>query len=156
HEAAGHWDMNDGNQPTDNPSGDSHMVTNKTLFQGELAPGQSWDVVFMIMEEDGGTTKTAQEAAAGILTQSKNPYAAAAGVLLAALTKIGFFVNDTDDYIGSFGVHITSDAAIQWRAIDRVSGEIPNVNNLGDREHEFRMNGDGSNYVGWYRFLSSQ
>jgi hypothetical protein len=156
HLSAGHWDMNDGDQSTDNPSGDSRKITGKSLFQGELGPGQSWDVVFMIMEEDGGTTKKAQQVAAGVLAKSENPFAVAAGALLSILTEIGFFIDDSDDYIGSFGVHITSGAGVQWRAIDRVSSEKSNINNLGDREHEFRMHGDGSNYVGWYRFLSSQ
>src|SRR5262245_48728669 len=72
-----HWDMNDGNQPTDNPNGDSHRITNKTLFVADLQPGQSCDVVFMVMEEDGGTSQQIQAIAAQVLQQTGNPYAVA-------------------------------------------------------------------------------
>lgn len=49
----GHWDMNDGDQPTDNPHGDSHCVSQKSLFTGDLPLGQSWSLAIMMMELSG-------------------------------------------------------------------------------------------------------
>ena len=148
HSAAGHWDMNDGNQPTDNPSGDSRRITNKQLFIGDVSPGQRWDVVILIMEEDGGNSKKWQEAASAAAIESGNPYAIAGGVILATFTKLfGGIVNDTDDYIGSFAVSIANNGGnvtTDWRAIDRVSSS------QGAEEREFGMNGDGSAYIGTY------
>jgi hypothetical protein len=142
-----HWDMNDGNQPTDNPNGDSHRITNKTIFVGDLTPGQSWDVLFMVMEEDGGTTKTVQEIGAGFLVESGNPYAIAGGVALGILTSLGLFIRDTDDYIGSFAVHIVNENGairVVWRTVDRVFAQYTFKNGF-----EFDMNGDGSLYKAW-------
>jgi hypothetical protein len=149
-----HWDMNDGDQPTDNPSGDSHMITKKPLFAGELSAGQSWDVVVAIMEEDGGNSKQAQEAASDLLIASANPFAVTGGILLKAITNAGLkFINDTDDFIGSFAVHIANDNGtikVTWNSVDRVKSEITGIDNMADRGHEYRMLGDDSDYVGWY------
>jgi hypothetical protein len=150
-----HWDMNDGDQPTDNPRGDSHVITDKTLFTHTLADGQSWELVFLVMEEDGGTTATVQKLGALLLVNSRNPYLVAHGVLLGILTQLGFYKTDTDDYIGSFGVRIMNRGGqfnVQWRPISRVSGERANVDGTGGYSHEFSMNGDGSRYVGRYLF----
>ena len=77
----GHWDMNDGDQPTDNPTGDSHCITNKTLLVTELSEGGTLDAAIMVMEEDGGSLKQFQEVAAQALLQSGNPYAVGAGAM---------------------------------------------------------------------------
>jgi hypothetical protein len=150
-----HWDMNDGDQPTDNPNGDAHCRTNKNLFTGEIPAGQSWDVVVLVMEEDGGTSAQWQRAASSAAIKSGNPYAIAAGSILAVYTSLfGAIINDTDDYIGSFAAHITNDCGsihVDWRPIDRVAHMIPDPNYPGNaNRREFRMNGDGSNHVGWY------
>lgn len=149
-----HWDMNDGNQPTDNPRGDSHCITNKLLMQGDLAEGQSWDVSVTVMEEDGGTGKPAQEVAAALLAESGDPYAASAGTILGILTRLGFFYTDTDDWMGSFGVRITNkqgQTEVSWNPKERMVHSIPDPEAPSNpRRREFRMNGDGSNYVGWF------
>jgi hypothetical protein len=147
----GHWDMNDGGQPTDNPNGDSHCITNKSLFSGDLTPGQAWDVIVSVMEEDGGNTRDAQEAAAAMAASSGDPFAMT-GPALMNLTKNSNFVVDTDDYVGSFAVHIANNGGIityQWRGIDRV-GSVDAAHD-GGVQHEYRFVGDGSNYVGWFR-----
>jgi hypothetical protein len=150
-----HWDMNDGDQPTNNSNGDSHIIANKALFSRELPDGQTWEVIFMIMEEDGGTTETAQTIAAKILKNVDNPYAVAGGFVLDGLTRLGVYATDTDDFIGAFAVRITNQAgkmSVEWKALDRVASELANIDGLRDNGHEFRMNGDDSNYVGWYHF----
>jgi hypothetical protein len=150
-----HWDMNDGDQPTDNPDGDAHCRTNKTLFTGEIGPGQSWDLTVLVMEEDGGNSAQWQRAASTAAIRSGNPFAVAGGAILAVYTELfGGIVNDTDDYIGSFAVHITNDnnnIRVDWKPLDRVDHMIPDPNDGGNpNRREFRMNGDGTNYVGWY------
>jgi hypothetical protein len=143
----GHWNMNDGNQPTDAPEGDSHRITNKVMFTGDLQPGESWDVVFMVMEEDGGSSKTAQAGAADMLSHTGNPFAVLGGLLLGALNALGFWIDDTDDYIGSFATHITNDGGsinVIWRTVDRVTDQYKYKNGW-----EFDMNGDGSSYKLW-------
>lgn len=150
--ATGHWDVNDGNQPNDNPSGDSHCITNKPLFSGELLPGQAWDVIVSLMEEDGGNTKSAQQAAAALAASSGDPYAVAGGALIGLLTAAGVSINDTDDFLGSFVIHIANNngnITHQWKGIDRI-GHI-NRDLHGGVGHEYRFNGDGSDYVAWFR-----
>lgn len=150
-----HWDMNDGDQPTNNSSGDSHIIAGKDLFVAELPQGQTWEVLFTIREEDNGNTAKAQAAAAALLVNSRNPYAAGAGAILGALTVAGMRVDDTDDTIGSFGAQIYNDKGnliMTWKNVDRVASEIVGTDGRGNNGHEFRMNGDGSNYVGWYHF----
>lgn len=144
-----HWDMNDGNQPTDNPSGDSHRITNKSIFMSDVAPGESWDVVITILEEDGGSSQTTQQIGAAILASSGNPYAVAAGTLLTILTELGVYVHDTDDYIGSFSAHVSNDGGqvnVAFRPIDRCFGQYPYHGN----GHEYDFNGDGSSYKCWF------
>lgn len=149
-----HWDMNDGNQPTDNPSGDSHCITGKSLFSGDLAPGQSWNLSVTVMEEDGGTTKTAQQVVGALLIETGDPYAAAAGTIIGGLAKLGVFITDTDDWPGSIGVRISNNNGslrTEWRSKERIVDSIPDPDDKGNpNKREFRMNGDGSNYVAWF------
>jgi hypothetical protein len=148
-----HWDMNDGDQPTDNPSGDSHCIKNKPLFTGELAPGQAWDVIVSIMEEDGGNTKQAQEVLAALGESSGDPFLMTGGAVVGLLTKLGVSVNDTDDYIGSWVLHVSNEngnITHQWKGIDRI-GHIDRDVNGDHKGHEYRFNGDGSDYVGWFK-----
>lgn len=94
-----------------------------------------------MMEEDGGTSTEFQGAAATVLMATGNPYTHGAGVVLGALTKLGFFLTDSDDYIGSFGVQITNNndsISVDWKPTDPLM-------------REFRFNGDNSNYVGWFQ-----
>lgn len=150
------WDMNDGGQPTDNPNGDSHIITNRLLFSGDLAQGQSWNLVFILMEKDGATTATAQDVTSYLLTSSSNPYQIAVGGILSALTFLGLYKTDTDDYIGSFAVCIKNMGGVisaDWLPKDNVIDDVTPQRdpNVGPNGHGFRMNGDGSNYFGWYR-----
>lgn len=148
-----HWDMNDGKQGTNNPSGDSHCIADKDLFTRSMQEGDQWDLLFLIMEEDGGSTKTAQDIATGILAQTGNPYAIGGAAVLQVLTQLGIYLDNTDDYIGSFGVQLSCAAGLvtaAWRGVDRYTIAQPNTDPAGHPGFEFRMNGDGSNYVGWY------
>jgi hypothetical protein len=148
-----HWDMNDGNQPDDNPSGDSHCIHNKSLFVGELPDGGSWDLLVMVMEEDNGDSSKWQKAVSKAAISSGNPYAVVGGAILAAYTELfGGIIHDTDDYIGSYAVHIAN-GQISWKPVDRVVHVIPwgGSDSTNPARREVRMNGDGSNYVGWYQ-----
>jgi hypothetical protein len=152
--AQGHWDMNDNKTlPKDNRNGDAHCRTEKTLFNGELEPGQSWDLNVLFMEEDGGTSKPFQELAAAIATSSGNPYAVAGGTVLAGITKLGGWIKDSDDYVGNFGVHIANDQGtikVSWNGKERIATSNPDPSAKTEPRHrEFRMNGDGANYVAW-------
>ena len=151
---AQHWDMNDGDQPTNNPNGDSHCITDRVLFQGELADGESYQLNVSVMEEDGGTTKTAQEVASQIAVNLPDPRVQAAGTVLAFVTKFGVRLEDTDDVIGSVNLRITNTAGainVQWGNTERVSGNQADPSFGGESSRrELRMNGDGSNYVTWF------
>lgn len=149
-----HWDMNDGNQPTDNPSGDSHCITGKTLFSGDLADGQTWWLNVVIAEEDGGTSKAYQAAAAALLKAIPNPYTAAAGVVIGAMTALGFNITDSDDWMGMYGVKVTNNGGtinVEWTSKEGLVSATPDPDDRGNpAKKEFRMNHDGSNYVGWF------
>jgi len=152
----GYWNMNDGSQQTDNPNGDSHIITNRLLFSSDLPIDQAWNLVFILMEEDGGTTVTPQQITSALLKNSGNPYLIAVGGILNILTSLGVYKKDTDDYIGSFGVCIQNtngNISAQWSPKDNVIDDVtPQKDpNVGPNGHGFRMNGDGSNYFGWYR-----
>jgi hypothetical protein len=152
-EPGGHWDMNDGDQPWDNPNGDSRGITSKQLFVGDLPSGQSWSLGVMILEEDGGTTKDMQQIGAYLLKESGDPYGVTVGTLLSLLTKLGVWATDTDDYIGSFAVQVSNNngnITSRWKSIDRVTSSEGDSNSL---EYKFRMGGDGSNYIGHYRIF---
>ena len=139
--------MNNGGQPWDNPSGDSGRITNKVLFQQDIQPGQTWEVVIFVMEEDGQTAATAQSVLAALLANTGNPYAIAAATLLSILTKLGIYLSNSDDYIGSFAAKITNNGgqvSVSWRGIDRVYQMLNYKNG-----YEFDMNGDGSSYKCW-------
>ncbi len=149
-----HWDMNDGNQGTDNPTGDSHCISNRTLFHGELKPGETYFLNVSICEEDGGTTKKYQEIAAEIIKQSGDPYVATAGELISIITKLGGFFTDTDDWMGMFGVKVTNNdgvISVEWSSKEGIIHMIPDHDFPSDiNRKELRMNHDGSNYVGWF------
>jgi len=151
----GHFDLNDGGQPTDNPAGDSHCITRKTLFDAELGNGQSWQLSVLVMEEDGGSTIDYQKAVGGLATKIPNPIAAGAGAVLVALAGLGMGIQDTDDYPGSFVVNISKDAAgtlsVAFGGGDHIAHIIADPDDPGNpHKAEYRFNGDGSNYVGWF------
>lgn len=149
-----HWDMNDGNQPTDNPSGDSHCLTNRTLFSGELKPGESYYLNVTVCEEDGGTTQVYQEIASEIAKKIPNPYVAGAGQILGVVTSLGGFIKDSDDWMGMFGVQVKNVdgvISVEWKAKERLKHLNPDPSYSTDNNRrEIRMDGDGSNYVGWF------
>ena len=151
-----HRDMNDGDQgtkPYSGYSGDAHCVANGSLFN-DIRDGETWNFAVLVMEEDGGTSRDYQSLASQALKMIDHPIAQAAGHILGVLTKLGLFFNDTDDYIGSFGVQATNHGGAittEWRNGDRVVLSQNDPDAPGDpNRHEFRMNGDGSNYVGWF------
>ncbi len=150
-----HIDMNDGSQPNDNSDGDSHCITNRILCSVDILPGQSWDIVVLIMEEDGGTTKTAQEIGAAILDNTGNPASIVVGEILGVLTALGVYREDTDDYIGSFAMHASNDSDGQvrnsYRPIDRA--RVTLMAPEASRQVQFRFDGDGSDYVGDFQFI---
>jgi hypothetical protein len=153
-DAKSHWDMNDGHQSNDNPSGDSHCLTNRSLASGELKPGESYYYNVTVFEQDGGTSESYQKMAAGILAKSGNPFAVGAGTFIGALTSVGFFFKDSDDWMGMYGLKVTNTNGIlstEWQKKDG----IVHINPDGDaptdpNRKEIRMNHDGSKYVGWF------
>lgn len=153
---SGHWDMNDGDQgtkPASGYTGDAHCIAEGALFS-DIRDGETWNFAVLIMEEDGGTTRTYQQIGSEVLKQIDNPYTQAAGYVLGVLAKLGFFATDTDDYIGSFGVQVANSGgqlSVSWRNGDHVAFSQADPMASGQpTRHEFRFNGDGSNYVGWF------
>lgn len=142
---AGHWSMS-------NSDLNKRYVNGVDLGTIDVHEGQTATYVVLVMEEDGGNTKTAQEILAAVLGTSKDPNIVAAGGILGTLTLLGLFAEDSDDYIGSFAVIVTNKGGytIEWIAKDRVHfenaegfyGEL-----AGQNAHRFHMNGDGSDYA---------
>jgi hypothetical protein len=122
----GHWDMNDG-------AGDeNHCRVEMPLAEFDLTEGQVGRATVFTMEEDGG---------------SLEKLAGKVGIKFDV-----FDIKDIDDYIGAFAVTVRNNGGkpeIDWAVVDRVFTEIPN--NQGPNTHEYRMNGDGSNYVFWVK-----
>jgi hypothetical protein len=145
-EERGHWNFKPGNDDDSN-----HRRRNIHLLTMPLESEQIMGVSVFVMEEDDGSPNWAQALSDG-LKKAPDPRAVAAG--------IGFDIirnnfRNSDDYIGAFGVHIYNDKGtliVNWSRIDRVVSEVENVN--GKDTHEFRMNGDGSNYVTWLKVKS--
>lgn len=151
HQPSGHWDMNDGNQPCDNPSGDSRCITNKVLFQKTLAPGESWDVAVLFCEEDGGNSRDLQRLAGALASRVPNPVVAGVGAVVAALAQLGFNITDTDDYLGSYAVHIENrngTLTTDWHQGDRLFHF--RIDPSRREAMELKMNGDGSRYESWF------
>lgn len=139
-----HWDMNDG--------GDKHCISNVDLATFDLNEGESISIVISIMEEDGGNPQKYTNIVAGILGSTTNPYGIAAGTIISIIGNV--LPHDSDDWIGTFACQISrqgNDLAVDWRPVNRVSGVINEIH--GHNTCEFRMNGDGSNYVGWYHII---
>jgi len=145
-----HWDMNDGDQPNDNSSGDSRCISNKTLFSGDLANGQTWWLNIVISEEDGGTSRSFQENAGNLLIATGNPYAATAGAILQGLSALGFNITDSDDWMGMVGVKVTNNngaISVEWTSKEGISSgnDQPQAT-----ANVFTMNHDGSDYSGGF------
>jgi hypothetical protein len=151
-----HIDMNDGNQPNNNRSGDSHCIDDgyfgKNIFKEIVYPGDRWEIAIFIVEEDGGTTATAQEVSSAILIKSGDPYAMAAGAIIGLITKFGIVAVDSNDYIGSIGATVRAEAdgniASGFNAIERVQFYDSTARHL-----ECRFRGDGSDYLGEFKIL---
>src|SRR5204863_5026459 len=99
-------DGNQGDKGCGGYSGDAHCVMACTMLDFALQEGQSADITVMVMEEDGGTTRPWQEIIAIGLQNSGDGRAAAAGEVLGVVTRLGLWANDSDDFIGSFGLTV--------------------------------------------------
>jgi len=144
-DSSGHWDMNDGQDDS------NHCISNVTIWDAPLPDGQDVTISVAIMEEDGGTSRPYTDIAAAMLQTSGDPVGMLTGQILGVIGHF-FPLGNSDDFIGAFSVMISNvDNTLQvaWRPKDCVTSEIVNIH--GANTHEFRMNGDGSNYVGWYQ-----
>lgn len=143
-----HWDMNDGDQPTNNPNGDSHCITQRPLYYGDLKDGETKWFNIVVSEEDGGNTSGYQAAASSLLIKTGNPYAVGAGIVIGALTELGFSITDSDDWMGMFGVKVTNNhgqMSVVWVPKDGVAGSHSNIM---QPNADFTLTHDGSNYTG--------
>lgn len=148
-----HFDMNDSNQPTNNWTGDSHCISDgfrfEHIFDNQISRGERWDVIIVVLEEDGGTTKTAQEIGGAILTETGDPIAVTVGQVLGALSKLGVYATDKDDYIGSIVLHVSFDdngqMSSSYKELDRA--RITSMPDGDSRQIEGRFGGDGSDYL---------
>ncbi len=143
----GHWDINDGKPPRN--------INDVLLQPVSLLPGESASILVTIMEEDGGTSKTWQEIATGLLVLIPDPTGiseAAAGVL----EFLGQFliIQDPDDFIGSYQILLRNESGTittQWFPLSGVSENIPGGGGPGT--HGFRFNGSKTNYFGWGKLV---
>ena len=132
----GHWDLND--QVGDPP------VENWPLLRIPMRPGTAMDLLVLVMEEDGGTVggwAAMAASAAGVINKG-------AGAVIAAIARFIPPIEDKDDFIGSFNVHIER----------TTGGELLTTFTPRDRTFEHsdpsrywiqffvNMNGDGSEY----------
>lgn len=148
-----HFDMNDGDQPTNNYGGDSHCISDGFkighIFESYISSGETWNIDIIVMEEDGGTTKTAQEIGSALLIETGDPYAATAGEIISVLTGLGVYAKDKNDYVGSIALRVNSDnngnITNSYRIIDR--GRITSFPIGGTRRVEGRLDGDGTDYL---------
>jgi hypothetical protein len=152
HEARGHWDMNDSDQPTDNCCGDSHIITDRKLGNYRFVGGQTLELSILLMEEDGGSTKQFQTVAAALSQKVPNPIVQGAGKIIGALTELGVYTTDTDDLIGSVNLEFESTDMTgnsgynyKWSAGERFSGDDGGPWPL-TKEVTLDFNGDGSRY----------
>lgn len=148
-----HIDMNDGNQPDDNLYGDSHCIRNRGMYNFQLEDGESYDFLVFVCEEDGGTSKDYQDLAQFILSQNSDPYSIAGSAILKAMKRFNINLQDTDDWMGVFGLTTSCDGGVEttWYAKDGIIENQPDESEVGNRNRrKFRMNHDGSNYVGWF------
>lgn len=152
-----HIDMNDGGQPNDmdqKGGGDSHCITNRDIVRFKVSDGNSFNFTIIVCEEDRGNSGQYQKAAEEILSKSDDPYAQSGAAILAVLNKFGIKINDTDDYMGMFGVSVSSNngnITTSYKAKEGIDHIIPDPDDPGNiHKKEIRMNHDGSNYVGWF------
>ena len=154
-----HWNMSDDDDDgNDNPSGDSHCVTNKILFSESIDNGQAWSLYVMVMEEDNGFDfNKLQQGIAAVLLKSGDPYAAAAGAILGALSFIGINISNSDDTPGQFAVKIAKDdkgyVTAQWQpklGIKDADNNADPADRNNPLKRELRMQNDSSNFVGWF------
>ena len=152
-----HWDMNDGDQGVDQSSGDSHEITNKVLVAGTLRQGESWSLNLTLMEEDGGESRGYQQQAAEMLRLCDDPYAQAGGKILDVLTRLGFFLVDSDDWMGMLGCKISNldgTLLVEWLSKDGIADAIgdpqdpKNINKI-----QTVMTHDGSSYRGTFNVV---
>lgn len=155
-----HWDMTSDRHAGADRDGqreDSHSITNRDLTQFDIAIGEEWSGVLVVMEEDGGTSQAIQNALAGILTAAAGvatatgvaaaaaPFLLAASTVTSVLTDAGLYITNGDDFIGSFSMHVTNPTGIpqiEFKALDKITRRVDWDNGLV----EFHMNGDGSDY----------
>jgi hypothetical protein len=150
-----HWDMNDGDQGNDRDkvAQDSHCITDRPVATLDIAEGETWNINIALCEEDGGTSQDYQQIASQLLIKIGDPFSVSAGVFLNALTQLGLFIRDTDDWMGMIGVKVTKRQGkleVQYKGKDGIvsSGRDPDYPGAMERA-ELRMNHDGTNYVIW-------
>ncbi|MDB5122359.1 MAG: hypothetical protein JWP94_488 [Mucilaginibacter sp.] len=138
----GHWDMNDGADDQNR-----HVKPGKVIGFN-LEDGGSVDMIVQVMEEDGGDGRDFINFGNGVIAACgiTNPYVLG-GAALATVFSQFFHIQDTDDWIGSFSVHIERNGdQISWkyqpvaRCIDP-AGEMTNMS-----RGWVHLNGDGSDY----------
>jgi hypothetical protein len=143
-----HVDMNDSG-----PKQDRNHI-NLVLWEGDLADGESVIIYTAIMEEDGGIPgDLLQTIGAGVgEIGGGNPIS---DIASGILTGVGSILNlsgirDTDDFPGSFAVHLTNAGGRlvqQWKAVERAKSiGVPPNHPEAYKPWELLLEGDGSNY----------
>ena len=142
----GHWDLNDGEEPRE--------VGYTCIHQIDLDNNEKANIYVVIMEEDNGLPGDWIQKVGDALN-ANGEEGGLVQVIGTALWAIGgifnvFGIQDTDDYIGSFGVEFENRNGSldgwHWERGDHAvtSADIPGL------EHSCKIsfNGDGSHYFG--------
>lgn len=139
----------------DEPDEDSpHCIDNTLLMELPLAAGESAVVWVTLMSHDGtdvaNIASTVLHEAAGVCGVVGAPQVAAvADAVSRVVRSLGATLGDADDIIGAFMVEITcvrpGAYAARWHPV-----YLCTISEPGGAGWHFRMNGDGSNYAGWY------
>ena len=142
----GHWSLNDGNDPRE--------VGRTIIHQIDLDDNEKTNIYVRIMEEDQGLPGDWAQKIGDALTASGNDIAEAIGTTLQVIGGVfnAVGLQDTDDYIGAFGVEYAfkngSLVDIHWERGGNVYSTDTDNPALGQHSSIIRFNGDGSDYVG--------
>lgn len=126
HNEAGHWNMND--------HGSKQEISDKTIWKGDIAEGQSVDIEVNVMEEDGGTTKSVIDDLG--LDQVFDQF----GIPIPN-------IKDTDDYIGSVQIHIWNSDGTMYFEVESDDTNTTKDDGLSKYGNpRYKMKGTGSEY----------
>jgi len=139
------WDMNDSGDERDRD-------VNAVLYDGQLAPGSSAKLVFVLFESDGADMGDVLAFAGDVATVvSSDPYVDTAAKVAKLVAQ--HIPSNKDDFIGSFSVQILNDNG-ELRIRELRAGSYASIHEAADSafpgQFVMHLNHDDGDY--WLRF----